>query len=312
MLRIITAGPFCTLQGHPRRGQKKFGIPESGPADAVSMALANRLVGSPAYATCIEITLGGFEAEAESALSIALTGAEGAATLNGVPCDYHRTLFLKKGDLLIVRPPKFGARTYLAIGGQIQADTAFQSTSTYVLGGFGGYGGRKLEPNDTLTVDRDIRLTTDAALTTPQHLRPFIGAATLLRTLQLDADVPLSASDALFGGDASIASNSDRTGVRLQNLTLSLEHDGLMRSAPVAAGIVQCPPDGAPIILGPDAQTTGGYPRIACVIRSDRHLIGQLAPNARVRFVTCAPEEAVAILKQKTDLIRTWVPDFSF
>ena len=39
-----------------------------------------------------------------------------------------------------------------------------------------------------------------------------------------------------------------------------------MKSSAVFPGTVQCPGDGAPFLLGPDAQTVGGYRRIAQVI----------------------------------------------
>lgn len=34
-------------------------------------------------------------------------------------------------------------------------------------------------------------------------------------------------------------------------------------------GVIQVPHGGQPIVLMADAQTTGGYPRIACVIEAD-------------------------------------------
>ena len=57
------------------------------------------------------------------------------------------------------------------------------------------------------------------------------------------------------------------------------------------------PPDGAPILLLADAQTTGGYPVIAVAIAADMRRLGQLRPGAEVRFA----ETTIAVA---TDALR--------
>ena len=49
-------------------------------------------------------------------------------------------------------------------------------------------------------------------------------------------------------------------------------------------GGVQVPPDGQPILLMADRQTTGGYPLVGVVISADLPRAGQLAPGDPVRF----------------------------
>jgi allophanate hydrolase subunit 2 len=65
-----------------------------------------------------------------------------------------------------------------------------------------------------------------------------------------------------------------------------------MISGPVFTGTIQCPETGLPILLGPDAQTLGGYPRILQVVKADRHLIGQLRPGDQLKFQRISLEEA--------------------
>ncbi|MNY62646.1 KipI antagonist [compost metagenome] len=43
-----------------------------------------------------------------------------------------------------------------------------------------------------------------------------------------------------------------------------------------------------------DAQTTGGYPRIGCVIEADLWKLAQLRPGARLRFSPVTREQALA------------------
>ncbi|MDP7675354.1 MAG: hypothetical protein QGI31_11180, partial [Dehalococcoidia bacterium] len=64
-------------------------------------------------------------------------------------------------------------------------------------------------------------------------------------------------------------------------------------------GTLQCPKDGSPILLGSDAQTLGGYPRLIQVPLFNQHLIGQLRPGDSIEFRRISNEEAVEELKQQ-------------
>jgi antagonist of KipI len=64
----------------------------------------------------------------------------------------------------------------------------------------------------------------------------------------------------------------------------------------VVPGTIQVPPDGQPIILLADAQTIGGYPRLAQVIAADLPKAAQLRPGMRVRFAPVDLAEAAAAM----------------
>lgn len=57
--------------------------------------------------------------------------------------------------------------------------------------------------------------------------------------------------------------------------------------------VVQVPHNGQPIVLMADAQTTGGYPRIACVIEADLYHLAQIRLGEPIHFVPCTVEEAL-------------------
>ena len=73
---------------------------------------------------------------------------------------------------------------------------------------------------------------------------------------------------------------------------------GEMISDATFCGAVQVPPDGRPILLMADRQTTGGYPIIAVVISADIARAGQLLPGDTVRFHLCALGDARAALAE--------------
>jgi len=66
------------------------------------------------------------------------------------------------------------------------------------------------------------------------------------------------------------------------------------RSHGIVPGVVQIPPDGQPIIQMRDAQTSGGYPKIATVIEADLWRIGQAGLGGKLRFEQTSYPDALA------------------
>ena len=72
-----------------------------------------------------------------------------------------------------------------------------------------------------------------------------------------------------FHGSYSITPASDRMGFRLAGPMLEHKSDYNIVSDGIVAGSIQVPGSKLPIVLMADAQTTGGYPKIATVISAD-------------------------------------------
>jgi allophanate hydrolase subunit 2 len=80
---------------------------------------------------------------------------------------------------------------------------------------------------------------------------------------------------------------SDRVGLRLvpaDGAGALRRRAGELASQPMVTGAVQVPPSGAPVVLGPDHATLGGYPVVATVIAADLCLAGRCRPGDRVGF----------------------------
>ena len=307
MLRVIKPGLQSTLQGAPRIGVRHFGVPASGPADLLSMAFANRLVGNAPWDTCLEITYGGFEASIEEDCSLAIAGAASEVRAAGRPLPAHETLHLKAGGGLSVPPFKRGARAYLAVRSAFRAQKAFGSTSTYLPAGLGGYRGRALQAGDVLEAAGDPK--SDQILATPEQLRPSFTGSFALRACA-SAEFKMldeSSQHALFRNRFIAGRQATRMGIALPGPTLELHSDGMMKSAPVFPGTIQCPESGTPIVLLCDAQTTGGYPRIAHIARCDRHLLGQIHPGDSITLLRRTPEDAARALIEKEAYFQDWL-----
>lgn len=307
MLRILKAGLQSTLQGAPRLGHRHLGIPYAGPADPLSMALANRLVGNEREVTCVEITFGGFEAEVAADCSVAVTGAAGHLFVSDEERAPHTTWHLHKGDTVKIDPPSVGVRSYLAIHSGFKAAESFGSESTYLPAAFGGYEGRSLQVGDVLASNGAAAIT--ETVQTPDALcLTFTHAFALRACSSGESDLlALESRAALFRETFTVGRQATRMGLSLEGHHLNVASDGKMNSAPVFPGTIQCPPSGTPIVLLSDAQTTGGYPRIASIARCDRHLLGQIRPGDRVTLLHRTPEAALNEFAEKQALFNAWL-----
>jgi len=307
-VRVIRAGLQTTIQAQPRVGLRHMGVPGSGPADSLSMALANHLVSNAPFTPALEATLTGVDLEFEKESWFAITGAPSSATLNREAIDFFITLRANPGDTLCIGPATSGARIYVAVAGGFVAEEILGSGSTYLPAAFGGHEGRVLEDDDQLstrpTAGRPAEITTPAEFRPPESGSWALRACAGAEITMLDADN----RKALFDSNFTIGNRADRMGLQLDGLTLHAASGGRLPSAPVFPGCVQCPESGVPFLLSIDAQTTGGYPRVAQIARADRHLLGQLRPGAHVRLLQRTVPQAISELQEKLDYWRAWLP----
>ena len=81
-------------------------------------------------------------------------------------------------------------------------------------------------------------------------------------------------------------------GIRLKNVGNNKKFEINLESSPVVEGTIQVPPDGNPIVLMRDCQTTGGYPRIGIISSVDISKISQIRTNKRVKFRFISMDES--------------------
>jgi allophanate hydrolase subunit 2 len=105
----------------------------------------------------------------------------------------------------------------------------------------------------------------------------------------------------LHGTRWLVRPDSDRIGTRLAGPALHIRPGYEQRAAelpsePTLPGAVQVPPDGQPIVLGPDAPVTGGYPVVGVLAGADLDVLAQLRPGSALGFVSAAidPRSAAA------------------
>ncbi|HKC27285.1 MAG TPA: biotin-dependent carboxyltransferase family protein [Jatrophihabitans sp.] len=269
MIEVVAPGPLATIQDLGRVGYAALGVPRSGAFDRAALRLANRLVGNPPGAAAIEVMFGGLQLHLLRPATVALTGA----VCPGAP-DRAAAVTLPAGARIRLGAPAHGLRSYLAVRGGFAVPAVLGSRSTDTLSGIGP---SPLRPGDLLPIGEtaDPVPGVSAAEATPsQVLRVRYGPRDDWFTAQ--------ARRLLIETAWEVRPESDRVGLRLTGPPLARVRDGELPSEPTLPGAVQVPPDGRPIVFGPDAPVTGGYPVIAVV--TDLDPAAQLRPGDAVRF----------------------------
>ncbi|WP_411819106.1 biotin-dependent carboxyltransferase family protein [Hyphococcus formosus] len=304
---VLKSGLHTTIQDLGRTEQRHFGVPQSGAADPISFALANAAIGNPPNAAALECTLNGptirFSAECE----IALAGAPMKAMLNEEALEFYSPIKVSPGDVLSIGAAPIGARCYIAFVSGLAGQRFLNSVSTYPPALIGGLDGHPIRADDTLSL---MGLETTSPKDIPTDYRPVIAHDFFLRALEGPEFEQLTEKSQrqLFSGAWTIGRRADRMGLQLESTPLTLDTNKPMASSAVFPGTVQCPADGSPFLLSVDAQTIGGYPRIAQIIAADLPPLGQMRPGDKLWFQKITPSEARDITATKSALLGAYLP----
>ncbi|GGO69423.1 biotin-dependent carboxyltransferase family protein [Nocardioides deserti] len=285
-LQVLAAGHLTTVQDRGRPGWASLGVPRAGALDAPAADLANRLVGNPADAAVLEVSLGGLAVRTDRDCWVAVTGAEGPVTVDDLPRGHARPERLRAGALLEVGTPWRGVRSYVAVAGGIAVEPVLGSRSTDTLA---WVGPPRVQAGAVLPVGEPAG--PPAPLDTPRPGRP--------RTLRLH---PGPRAD-WFAGDPiaamchaayTVEEASNRVGLRLAGPPLERVRTGELASEGMVLGAVQVPPSGQPVVFLADHPVTGGYPVVAVVDPADLWICAQLRPGDEVRFSPARPAAGAA------------------
>lgn len=272
--RVINPGLFTTFQDCGRLGYQQLGVPVSGVMDDVSHTIANLLVSKRGHEPVLEMTCLGAKIMFEKTMQIAITGGDMSAELNGHKIPMYETILVNSGDMLSFQGLLSGFRTYIAISDELILEEAFESYSTYVKAGFGGYEGRRLKSNDVVHVN-ERPLGKTWSYEREENIKKI--------RIMLSYEYEQFNHQTLFEKTYEVSKDSDRMGIRLMGAALqTTSHDII--SSPISPGTIQIPASGQPIIMMRDAQTIGGYTRIGHILSCDMHHLAQLIPSDDIIF----------------------------
>ncbi|MEQ2466416.1 biotin-dependent carboxyltransferase family protein [Niallia hominis] len=316
-ITVVSSGMLSSIQDLGRNGFQKHGVIVSGAMDTYSLRIANLIVGNKEGEAGLEITLLGPTLTFEKDALIAITGGDLSPEVEGEQVPLWRPVLVKKGSVLRFGKIKSGCRAYLTIAGGFAIPKVMNSKSTYLRAGLGGYHGRALKAGDRIETNSMSHYSSNLfyKLKKNQPSQPFITTSwyvdfhkfinfsnnNTVRVLKGSHFSKCSASSqtTFFTSTYIVTPQSDRMGYRLSGPKLELDVKFELLSEAVTVGTIQLPPNGQPIILMADRQTTGGYPKIAHVISVDLSLIGQMKPGGEICFQEIALEEAEALFIER-------------
>ncbi|TDH25265.1 biotin-dependent carboxyltransferase family protein [Segetibacter sp. 3557_3] len=304
-LRIIRKGLLDTIQDGGRFGFQHLGINPGGVSDPVAHYVANALVGNVAGEPVLEMHYPAPQIQFLTDCMIAISGANFTPLLNDTDVENDCTILIKAGSILRFAGQVWGVCACLAVRGGFAVKPWLASKSTNLKAGAGGFAGRALLTGDVLPFANSL----------PNHLGGKSGAGSWRANVsalynrgnircvagaEYDLLTP-AARQNLDRGSFAITGRSDRMGYQLEGPPLSVQVDTSLISTGVTGGTIQLLPNGRLIVLMADHQTTGGYPRIAHVIRADLPSLAQKRAGEAVQFefVDIATAEQALLIQHR-------------
>ena len=288
-LQVLSAGLQTLFQDLGRHGHAGQGVSASGAMDRAACRTANRLVGNPSGAACLETVQGGLRLRSHGETVVAVAGADApllctAADGRRWPVPGHAPVALADGDELSIGEPHAGARCYVAVRGGFGVAPVLGSCATDTLA---RVGPPAVAAGDVLPVRTPQGLPVVGAAEMPPDGLPQAGCEVVLDCVpgpRTDWFTP-EAVALLAAQRWQVTPQSNRVGLRLAGeVPLARAVQGELPSEGTVAGAIQVPPSGQPVLFLADHPLTGGYPVIGAVAPHHLDLAGQIPVNAWVRF----------------------------
>lgn len=285
MIEVLACGPMVTVQDRGRPGHLSQGLARGGAADRRALDEADALLGGAGAG--IETPGSPLRLRAEVATTIALTGAPMKASVGNRTLAWNTAQMLEAGEVLDLRSSGQGIYSYVHVAGGLQTETVMESRAAHLIANIG----RVLEAGDRLACNASSGRACKVEATT----RLGGGVLRLVATPQTRL-FPQAELERFIATRFTRDLRGNRQGVKLSMDGAGFATEGQLNllSDFILPGDVQMTGDGVPYILGPECQTTGGYPRIGTVIEADLPRALQAIPGAALtfRFVTAAEARA--------------------
>lgn len=306
-LEVVAPGSYASLQDLGRRGFRRIGVPWAGALDPRLLRIANALVGNAEHAAAIECFDGGLQLAARGGtVRVAVAGDAQVEVERGGQRQVlaaWRSMCLADGDVLRLRRLERSRIAVVAVEGLVTTPS-LGSASTYPRAALGGIDGRALSAGTRMPVGaaserRELMLPHPPADLAAAPIRVVAGP-------QADhfSDATLQA---FTSGDYQVTADADRMGLRLDGPRLGHLGEPEIVSDATVPGSIQVPGNGQPIVLLADAQTAGGYPKIATVIGADLPRLAGSRPGQVLRFTLVDALQAEALARAAEAQTRAWI-----
>ncbi|MBL8447813.1 MAG: biotin-dependent carboxyltransferase family protein [Zoogloeaceae bacterium] len=306
MLEVLSPGAYATIQDLGRRGYRRLGVPWSGALDPVMLRVANALLGRAEGAPAIEAFDGGLHLAARNGpVRLAVAGAVELERLGGDGVQRERpwrVLVLEADENLRIRRMAGGRLAVVAVAG-LTCPTVLGSAATYPRAELGGWEGRPLRSGAQLAL-----MPVTGAMAWRRCGAPGRVRGPIRVVFGPQDDYFSSGTRAAFlANEYRIGKEADRMGIRLEGPPLAHLGPSEILSDAIVPGAIQVPGNGQPMVLLADAQTAGGYPKIATVIGVDLPRLADLPMGSPLRFAEVSVAEATDLARQAEAGVRSFI-----
>ncbi|ULQ55601.1 biotin-dependent carboxyltransferase family protein [Flavihumibacter rivuli] len=309
-MKMLKCG-IASIQDHGRYGYRNLGINTGGPMDQAAYRLGNMLVANVPGTAAVELATGEFLGQANFRLLVAVSGLGYHVRVNEKTSPCWRPIVLEEGDLLHVIPEK-GGYAYICIHGGIRTQEWLGSRSLHPACRKGGINGDLLKKGDTLPLTRFLeeqaarmvdQLRTKPAFRLSNSVIPDYDSPTIRVFAGPEWDWFDDDAKAQFlNRPFKLTPMVSRMGFRLSGNPINKSVSREMISSAVVPGTIQVSGDGQLLVLMADAQTTGGYPRIAGVSAVDLPILAAMQPGNSANFKMIPFQEAEQLLLERERL----------
>ena len=281
-LTFIEAGATQVTDLGRRRGPR-YGVPVNGALDQRSARIANILVGNPDDAPLLEMTALDVEFVADIDILLAVAGADGHLSVDGVTRPVNQPVSVRAGQTVALRHIQGGLRAYLAVRGSFEAPLLLGSCAPDSVLGFGGRianGASIPVHRSTPPIFNDHFTAELYCLDVPRPSTEFVADVTDGPDIADFADT----ADPLFAQPYLVTPTSNHIGLRMTGPLPERRTKGEVLSRGVPVGAVEVPPGDELLVLHRGRGVTAGYPVLAVVTSTSLDVLAQVRPGQRIRF----------------------------
>ncbi|MCE2504664.1 MAG: biotin-dependent carboxyltransferase family protein [Chlorobi bacterium] len=302
ILHIKSPGLYTSIQDLGRNGYQAMGLPSGGAMDRTSAKVANWLLGNSLDTPILEITLLGPVISFENKCQIAIAGADLSPSVDNVRIPLYKTVNIQSGSMLRFGRAVLGCRAYLAVRGKWKLGRWLGSHSTVPFEIIGTMAENPLRRGSKIKIQPGAEATVKSWQ--PTGLTEMVTVKKIRVTKGPEFNsFRKKAIEIFHDQEYTVSQDSNRMGYRLLSQNKVPVPVNEIISSGILPGTVQVTRSGQPIIMMADAQTIGGYHRIAHVISADMDKLAQMKPGDSFRFEIMGIEEAQKATREKHKLV---------
>ncbi|MEQ1797735.1 MAG: biotin-dependent carboxyltransferase family protein [Lacibacter sp.] len=314
IIHIEQCGFLTTLQDAGRQGFLQYGVSKGGAMDLRSAFYANCFLGNDENEAVLEITQSPHRFLFLQDTVVAFTGGGLQPQLNDQHIPLYQPVFIPADGVIEFKQQIPGFRLYMAVAGGFKSDEFLYSHSTNLLVKAGGHHGRALKKEDLLQIKTPLTAVQKSLFTVLKsgakielNIQPPAFTTNTIRVMHAVEWNYLndSSKETVATAKFKVSPQSNRMGYRLKGEPLETVQPCEIISSAVTQGTVQLTSSGEMIVLMADAQTVGGYPRIAQVCTIDLSVLAQKKPGNEIQFQFISLQEAEELYLRDIEQLNT-------